>query len=139
MKVSIRLLQPQYHINHVCFYKLSRGRALIVNRLQIVMTNRLVLNLRLTANTREDFEFRTCTGLETAVFAHGSIIGNIGAPVRTLPEGWDEDVADWELEDSTRRNEGKSRVNYDLEVQSGDIAVPTIAEEDSDQIEENQA
>ena len=55
------------------------------------MTNRLVLNLSHTANTREDSEFRTRTGLEPPIFVNNSILGNIGGPLRTLPDGFEDD------------------------------------------------
>ena len=58
------------------------------------MANRLVLNLRHNANTREDSEFRTRTGLEPPAFAEGPVIGNIGAPLRVLPIEWDEDMSE---------------------------------------------
>ena len=57
---------------------------IIVRRFQIVLTNRLVLNLYEWANTRESSEFRTRTGFEPPMFATNSVMGSIGAPMRTL-------------------------------------------------------
>ena len=47
------------------------------------MVNRLILNLNHTADTREDLEFRSKTGLEPQNSATGSFLGNIGRPLRT--------------------------------------------------------
>ena len=55
-----------------------------VHSLQIVILDRLILNLIQGADQREDEEFRTRTGLEPPAFATGSFLGNIGGPLRTL-------------------------------------------------------
>ena len=47
------------------------------------MVNRLVLNLSHTANAREHSTFRSRTGIEPPLFATNSMLGNVGAPVRT--------------------------------------------------------
>ena len=44
----------------------------------------MVLNLSHAANTEEDLECYSRTGLEPPVFAINPLIGNIGAPLRTL-------------------------------------------------------
>ena len=64
------------------------------SRLQVVITNRLVLNLIHNANAREDSEFRTRTGLEPPTFASGPFLGSIGGPVRTLPDDFDDYFVD---------------------------------------------
>ena len=58
------------------------------------MTNRLVLNLIHGADTREDSHFRTQTGLEPPTFAAGPYLGNIGGPVRTLPDDFDDELVE---------------------------------------------
>ena len=68
-------------------------------RLQSVMVNRLVLNLKHGANAREDSEFRTRTGLEPPAFASGPFLGSIGGPVRTMPDDFDNDFKDDMLDD----------------------------------------
>ena len=61
------------------------------------MVNRLVLNLSHTANSREDFGFRTLplSGIESLdspalMFASNSVLGNIGGPVRTIYDDMSE-------------------------------------------------
>ena len=78
----------------------SQRRCSSESRLQIVMTNRLVLNLIHGANAREDSEFRTQTGLEPPTFATGPYLGNIGGPVRSLLDDFDEENG---LPDADRR------------------------------------
>lgn len=56
------------------------------------MLNRLVLNLSHAANSREDTEFRSRTGLDPPVFASNPILGNIGAPLRMLPDDFYDDI-----------------------------------------------
>ena len=56
------------------------------------MVNRLILNLVQGADHREDSEFRTRTGLEPPGFASGPFLGDIGGPVRTLPDDVDDDI-----------------------------------------------
>ena len=58
------------------------------------MTNRLILNLIHGANAREDSEFRTQTGVEPPTFAAGPYLGNIGGPVRTLPDDFDDELVE---------------------------------------------
>lgn len=61
------------------------------------MVNRLVLNLSHGANAREeDSEFRTRTGLEPIFFASGPVLGNIGGPVRSFPDDWEDEMPDSE-------------------------------------------
>ena len=72
--------------------KCSCNWYLSAHRLQIVNTNRLILNLIHGANAREDSEFRTRTGLEPPTFATGPYLGNIGGPVRTLPDDFDDEL-----------------------------------------------
>lgn len=69
-------------------------------RLQIVIVNRLILNLNHGANAREDSEFRTRTGLEPPAFVLGPVLGNIGGSVRTFPD--DLDNAEEILDDEER-------------------------------------
>ena len=59
---------------------------IVSNRLQVIITNRLVLNLSKSANTREGSEFHTKTTLEPPIFAMGIPLGNIGGSVNTLPD-----------------------------------------------------
>ena len=58
--------------------------------IRYTLVNRLVLNLCHAANTDEDSEFRSRTGLEPPNFASGPILGNIGGPVRTLSDDLDD-------------------------------------------------
>ena len=58
------------------------------------MINRLVLNLIHGANARDDSEFRTRTGLEPPTFATGPYLGNIGGPVRTLSDDFEDEFLD---------------------------------------------
>ena len=50
------------------------------------------MNLIHGANAREDSEFRSRTGLEPPTFATGPYLGNIGGPVRTLPDEFDDEL-----------------------------------------------
>ena len=61
-----------------------------VHSLQIVILDRLILNLIQGADQREDEEFWTRTGLEPPAFATGSFLGNIGGPLRTLSNDMDD-------------------------------------------------
>lgn len=86
--------------------------------LQIVLINRLVLNLSHAANANDDSEFRTKTGLEPLSFASGPVLGNIGGPVRSFPdEDWEDEMPETEghemVELEMTRNEtvGPSNVN----------------------------
>ena len=49
-----------------------------------------MLNLTQAADTREDFEFRSRTGLEPPIFATSSVLGNIGEPLRTIPDDFED-------------------------------------------------
>ena len=52
--------------------------------MQAVLVNRLVLNLCSTARMKEDqATFAIVTGLNAPHFAPNSLLGNIGAPIRT--------------------------------------------------------
>lgn len=54
-----------------------------IDRLQWIIVNRLVLNLKQTArNGEHDTEFQQRTGLPEPVFASNGTLGNIGAPLR---------------------------------------------------------
>ena len=64
------------------------------------MVNRLILNLVQGADNREDTEFRTRTGLEPPSFAAGSFLGDIGGPVRTLPDDMDDELYDGDESDT---------------------------------------
>ena len=57
-------------------------------------SNRLILNLIHGANAQEDSEFRTRTGLEPPTFATGPYLGNIGGPVRSFLDDFDDDFVD---------------------------------------------
>ena len=63
-------------------------------RLQIVITNRLVLNLIQGANAREESQIGTRTGLEPPVFVAGPYLGNIGGPVHTFADDYDDEVSE---------------------------------------------
>ena len=66
------------------------------------------------ANAREESEFETRTGLESPIFAAGPFLGNIGGPVRTLLNDFDDDYLEYS---------GKSDAdqNYDMAIDvSGD-------------------
>ena len=71
-------------------------------RLQIILVNRLVLNLAHTANGHENSELYTKTLLDPPVFATGSFLGNIGGPVRSF-------LDDMDLEDGAVGADGDSR------------------------------
>ena len=73
----------------IAFFKCSP-----IQSLQTVIVNRLILNLIQGADHREDSDFRTVTGLEPPTFATGSFLGNIGGPLRTLPD--DDEVIELE-------------------------------------------
>ena len=45
-----------------------------------------MLNLCHTANAEEDSEFRSQTGLDPPMFVVDTILGDIGNPLRTLPD-----------------------------------------------------
>ena len=83
-------------INDVCVLQTILYLSLLncICSLQIVIVNRLILNLIRGADDRagSDFEFQTRTGLEPPAFASGSFLGNIGGPVRTFPEDFDDDL-----------------------------------------------
>ena len=65
---------------------------------EIILVNRLVLNLSHAVNTREDSEFRTRTNLEPPTFASGPFLGNIGGPVHTFADSpYDGDEAEGAL------------------------------------------
>ena len=53
--------------------------------------NRLVLNLCHAAYPHEDLEFRTRTGLEPPSFAACPGLGNIGGPVHTFPNDFEDE------------------------------------------------
>lgn len=82
-------------------YRILTGICFTVHRLQIVVVNRLILNLSHVANTRKDSESRTRSDFETLAFARNSMIGNIGAPVRTYLDDLDENTANDEERGST--------------------------------------
>ena len=60
-------------------------------RFQIVLVNRLILNLSHAANPSEDSELRTRTKLVPPTYAVGTFLGNIGGPVRSLPDEFYDD------------------------------------------------
>ena len=76
--------------------------------LQIVFVNRLVLNLSNAANTQEDANFRLQTGLEPPLFATGSILGNIGGPVRTSLDDFEDEYLGSDDVEGVRRNTDQS-------------------------------
>ena len=84
-------------------------------RLQIVLVNRLVLNLSHAANSREDSEYHTRTNLELPTFAKGPFLGNIGGPVHSLPDEYYNDEVEEDVED-----------NEDVQPDQGDGAVSTV-------------
>ena len=51
------------------------------------------MNLSHAADTSEESEFRSRTGIEPPTFAAGPVLGNIGGPLRTLPDDLDDDDA----------------------------------------------
>ena len=57
-----------------------------MKRLQVVIVNRLVLSLSHAGNAKEETEFRTRTGRSAPVFSSDTVVGNIGAPIRTLSD-----------------------------------------------------
>lgn len=61
-----------------------------VYSLQIVISNRLVLNLIQGVDAREGSVYRSRTGLEPPTFAAGPYLGNIGGPVRNLLDDSDD-------------------------------------------------
>ena len=73
----------------------------MVYRLQVVLVNRLVLNLNHAANAREDSdsELRTRTNLEPPTFAAGPFLGNIGGRVRSLSDEFYDDELEVEVEE----------------------------------------
>lgn len=83
----------------------------------------MILNLSYSANTREEDEFRSRTGLEPPTFALNSIIGNIGAPVNTIPNGALEDTIET-LEESHHSKLIKR--NGELETQCSDYTDSSI-------------
>ena len=89
---------------------------LIAYRLEVVLINRLVLNLSHTANSREDSEFRTRTNLKPPTFATGPFLGNIGGPVHSLQdEFYDDEFGEDAIED-----------NEDVQPGRGDGAISTV-------------
>lgn len=90
--------------------------------LQIILINRLVLNLSHAANANDDSDFRTRTGLEPLSFASGPVLGNIGGPVRSFPDDdWDDEVPD--------ESEGYEMVSLDRAGSETEIAGPSNVNE----------
>ena len=71
---------------------------------------RLVLSLSHAANTRDDSEFTRKTNLEPPQFASGPFLGNIGGPVRSLPDRfYDEEIEDDVPADTNEIQDDRSR------------------------------
>ena len=118
------------HLNHYTYHDI------FACRLQVVITNRLVLNLSHAANGREDSEFTTRTNLDPPKFASGPFLGNIGGPVRSLPD----EFYDEELEDDVPANSDGVHVDriglLDIDDSMEFNVFPTTSERD---IEKNVA
>lgn len=82
----------------------------VTYRLQVVIINRLVLSLchADAANTREDSEFRTRTGLEPPTFATGPILGKIGGAVRAFPDELNDEMLDGEEMPDADEDQGET-------------------------------
>ena len=68
------------------------------------MVNRLVLSLSQAAsfNAREDSEFRSRTGIGPPIFASGPILGNIGGPVHTFLDDFNDEVFEGDDEEFSK-------------------------------------
>ena len=60
-------------------------------RLEVVLVNRLVLNLSYATNNREGTDIRTTTNFGPLTFAAGPFLGNVGGPVRSFSDTFDVD------------------------------------------------
>ena len=107
---------------YVCLFllfyaSLNKSDSLSLLRLQIVVVNRLILNLSHTANTREgDSESGTRTSYNSSpLFATNSVLGNIGAPVRTYRDEVEYEYAAWGVEgrDASEGVVGRSKTGVD--------------------------
>ena len=90
--------------------------------MQAVIVNRLILNLVQGADNREDTELRTQTGLEPPVFATGPFLGDIGGPLRTLPDNMDDELYEGDEVD----NDSDSTVLPNDEITGGLTAAGAI-------------
>ena len=73
-----------------------------------------MLNLSYSANSREDSEFRTRTNHVLPAFAVGPFLGNIGGPVRSLPDEFYDDEIDRDVVkdgDGVRPGQGDGNVS----------------------------
>lgn len=76
----------------VCVPCINYTKFAYICSIEIIMVNRLVLNLTHAANSHGDSTFSK-SGLGPPVFASNSILGNIGGPVNTsFGDGFDEDL-----------------------------------------------
>lgn len=86
----------------VYYHEVSVLCITFIDRIQSIMTTRLVLNLVDAANLQDDSIYRSWTGIDPPQFATSSILGNIGAPVRTSSEN----VNNFSENDNERGSEG---------------------------------
>lgn len=114
----------------LCFL-ISFDHALTAHRLQIVIVNRLVLNLIHTANADEDSVFRTRTGLEPPTFATGPFLGSIGGRFSYRPDDFDglSEKGDERVDESKAEgNTAESTSAYETEELKGNVILSVNAE-----------
>ena len=77
---------------YVSFFMYNEAKILrLFFSLEVILINRMIFNLSYAANYREESMFRSQTGLEPPTFATNAVLGNIGAPLRTLTNDDQED------------------------------------------------